>query len=152
MKMAEMASDASAGLAGMVAHTKDGRSDVEVAVLGHGPELGPFTELDGLTIARDPRFPVRATIQFYQATSNGVVSAGDMRRFADQIRKVYKQADYVGSLVVPTVRDRQRPTNWDGVTARPEGITWLDFPGLVERVENQCGFPQYMTPVRAGQL
>lgn len=135
---------------GPVSRTRDRRSDVEVAVLGHGPKLGPFVELDGLTITRDPRFPVRATVQFYQATSNGVVSGGDMRRFADQIRKVYRQADYVGSLVVPTLHDRKRPTNWDGVGGRPAGITWLDFPGLVERAENQCGLPQYMTPVHTG--
>jgi len=129
---------------------RDQISDVEVAVLGHGPKLGPYVELDGLTIARDPRFPVRATIQFYQATSNGVVSSADMRRFADQIRKVYKQADYVGSLVVPAAADAQRPTNWDGVTPRPAGITAADFPGLVERAEDGCGFPQYMTPVHTG--
>jgi hypothetical protein len=126
------------------------RSDVEVAVLGHGPELGPYTELDGLTIARDPRFPVRATVQFYQATSNGVVANADMRRFADQIRKVYKQPDYVGSLVVPSTLDKSRPTNWDGASPRPAGITWSDFPGLRERAENQCGFPQYITPIQTG--
>ena len=54
------------------------RSDVETAVLGHGPELGPYTELDGLTIERDPRFPVRVTVQFYQATSNGVLAVRDV--------------------------------------------------------------------------
>src|SRR5262249_57116391 len=42
------------------------REAMETAVLGHGPELGPFVELDGKTIARDPRFPVRVTAQFYQ--------------------------------------------------------------------------------------
>jgi hypothetical protein len=109
------------------------RSDVEVAVLGHGPELGPYTELDGLTIERDPRFPVRVTVQFYQATSNGVLAAADVKTLHAQIKKVYAQADYVGSLVVPSPADRQRPTNWDGVSPRPAGVTWQDFPGLVER-------------------
>ena len=56
-------------------------SDVEAAVLGHGPELGPYTELAGLTIERDPRFPVRVTVQFYQATSNGVVTATTSSRW-----------------------------------------------------------------------
>lgn len=36
-------------------------------------------------------------MQFYKATSNGVVSEADI---AEQINRVYKQADYVGSLVV----------------------------------------------------
>jgi hypothetical protein len=108
-----------------------GRRDVEVAVLGHGPQLGPFSELDGLTIERDPRFPVRATVQFYQATSTGHISASSMRSFARQIRKVYKQADYVGSLVVNP--DRQRPTVWTGATTPPRLVSFWDFPGLVER-------------------
>jgi hypothetical protein len=110
-----------------------GRSDVETAVLGHGPELGPYTELDGLNVERDPRFPVRVTVQFYQATSNGVLAAADVRNLRAQIKKVYAKADYVGSLVVPTDADRRRPTNWDGVTARPPGVTGQDFPGLMQR-------------------
>jgi hypothetical protein len=108
-------------------------SDVEAAVLGHGAELGPYTELDGLTIERDPRFPVRVTVQFYQATSNGVLAARDVKNLRAQIKKVYAMADYVGSLVVPTAADRQRPTNWDGVSLRPPGVTTQDFPGLMER-------------------
>jgi hypothetical protein len=110
-----------------------GRSDVETAVLGHGPELGPFVELDGKTITRDPRFPVRVTIQFYQATSNGVVSRTDVARLHGQIKKVYKRADYVGSLVVPTSADRERPTAWTGMGKAPAGVTFDSFPGLVER-------------------
>ncbi len=109
------------------------RSDVEAAVLGHGPELGPYTELDGLTIERDPRFPVRVTVQFYQATSNGVLAAADVKSLRAQIKNVYAKADYVGSLVVPTAADRQRPTNWDGVSPRPPGVTMQDFPGLMQR-------------------
>jgi hypothetical protein len=112
------------------------RSDVEVAVLGHGPQLGPYTELDGLTIERDPRFPVRVTVQFYQATSNGVLAAADVSGLRAQIKKVYAAADFVGSLVVPTAADRARPTNWDGVGPRPAGITAQDFPGLVERARD----------------
>jgi hypothetical protein len=109
-----------------------GRSDVDTAVLGHGPSEGPYTELDGLTIARDPQFPVRVTLQFYQATSNGVVSKADVSRMASQIKKVYGKGDYVGSLVVPTGLDRLRPTYWAG--ARDSVVaTWNDFPGLVER-------------------
>jgi len=109
-----------------------GRSDVDVAVLGHGPTEGPYTELDGLTIARDARFPVRVTLQFYQATSNGVVSRDNIKAMAGQIKKVYGKGDYVGSLVVPTGADRKRPTNWDGVRTAID-VSWRDFPGLVER-------------------
>ena len=107
--------------------------DLEVAVLGHGPQLGPYTELDGLTIERDARFPVRVTVQLYQATSNGHIGDGDAAAFARQIRRVYHEADYVGSLVVPTAQDRQRPTLWAGATNAPTQLTWWDFPGLYQR-------------------
>jgi hypothetical protein len=112
--------------------TAESRSDVDVAVLGHGQTEGPYTELDGLTIARDPRFSVRVTLQFYQATSNGVVSRADVKAMAAQIKKVYGKGDYVGSLVVPAGVDRLRPTNWDGVRT-PGDVSWHDFPGLIER-------------------
>jgi hypothetical protein len=83
-------------------------SDVEEAVIGHGEVEGPFTEIDGLRIERDERFPIRATVQFYQATSNGVISEQDVARFAEQIARVYEDADYVGSLVVEG--ETERPT------------------------------------------
>lgn len=108
-------------------------SDVDTAVLGHGPEDGPFTELDGLKVTRDPRFPVRVTLQFYQATSNGVISRDNVKAMAAQIKKVYGKGDYVGSLVVPSGVDRKRPTNWLGVGTQPENVSISDFPGLLER-------------------
>lgn len=120
------------------------RSDVEVAVLGHGPKLGPYTELDGLTIERDPRFPVRVTVQFYQATSNGVVSDENVALLATQIGKVYDSADFVGSLVVPAPKDLSRPTNWDGVGPPPPGMRCEDFPALVAR--GRCRPAQAATP------
>jgi hypothetical protein len=121
------------------------RSDVETAVLGHGPELGPYTELDGLTIERDPRFPVRVTIQFYQATSNGVLTAATVKSLAAQIRRVYRSADYVGSLVTPHGSEPSRPTAWEGISPRPPGTTWVDFPGLVQRA-GDLGAPAVPPP------
>ena len=97
-------------------------SDVEEAVIGHGEVEGPFTEIDGLEIDRDDQYPIRVTVQFYKATSNGVVSEQDMDDIAEQINKVYKQADYVGSLVVegPT----GRPTEYHGMHVEPP--QWWD--------------------------
>ena len=131
--MKSMAMEDSA-LAGDAAPMQSRRArDVETAVLGHGPQLGPFTELDGLTIDRDPRFPVRVTVQFYQATSTGHIAATDVKRFAQQIQRVYKQADYVGSLVVPAKSDLARPTRWTHTTPPPATLSLWDFPGLAER-------------------
>jgi hypothetical protein len=111
-------------------------ADMEVAVLGHGELQGPFTELAGLSVERDPRFPVRVTVQFYQATASGQVSEPEMAKLASVISKVYEKGDWVGSLVVPTPEDRRRPTNWDGASPQPK-LSWWDFPGLVERWWNQ---------------
>ena len=86
------------------------KSDVEEAVIGHGKVEGPFTEIGGLDIERDDRYPVRVTVQFYKATSNGVVSEESMAEVAAQIERVYRQADYVGSLVVQGKRDAPRST------------------------------------------
>ena len=87
------------------------RSDVEQAVLGHGEDLGNFAEMGGLALVRDERFPIRITVQFYKATSNGVVSERDLTEVASTIQKVYSSGDYVGSLVVPESQ-RDRPTKW----------------------------------------
>jgi len=92
-------------------------SDVELAVIGHGPVEGPFTEIDGIDIERDERFPIRVTVQFYKATSNGVVSAADMAEINAQLKRVYEEADYVGSLVVDG--PSQRVTEYDGPKDEP---------------------------------
>jgi hypothetical protein len=87
------------------------RSDVEQAVIGHGSDKGPFAEMSNMNLVRDTQFPIRVTVQFYKATSNGVVSDADLKAMHDEIQQVYSNADYVGSLVVPN-GDRTRPTAW----------------------------------------
>ena len=67
-----------------------------------------------LTLERDARFPIRITVQFYKATSNGVVSDADLDAIAKNIGSVYEHADFVGSLVIPS-DDRRRPTAWQTV-------------------------------------
>ena len=122
LRLSMGAAPVSEGEADEVEFAAEEKSDVEAAVIGHGPVEGPYTEVDGLDIERDPNFPVRVTVQFYKATSNGVVSAEDMAEIASQIEKVYADADYVGSLVVdgPSVR----PTEYDGPKEQPPG--WWD--------------------------
>ncbi|MFO0670370.1 MAG: hypothetical protein U0235_12210 [Polyangiaceae bacterium] len=89
-------------------------SDVEQAVLGHGPNLGPYHEGRGARLERDPQFPVRVTVQFYKATSNGVVSDIDLEAISRSIGSVYEHAEFVGSLVVPE-GDPRRPTSWQKI-------------------------------------
>jgi hypothetical protein len=108
-------------------------SDLEVAVLGHGELEGPFAELAGLEVERDARFPVRVTVQFYQATATGQLGEAEMAHLARLVGKVYEQGDFVGSLVVPGPGDARRPTAWDGASPPPADVAWWDFPGLLER-------------------
>lgn len=96
------------------APAKAARSDVEQAVLGHGPNLGKFDEVRGLKLERDTRFPIRVTVQFYKATSNGVVSDTDLDSISRSIGSVYEHAEFVGSLVLPE-GDARRPTAWANV-------------------------------------
>ena len=102
---------------------RSAKSNVEAAVIGHGESEGRFREINGLEIARDTRFPVRITAQFYKATSNGVVSAADVAALRDQIDRVYADGDYVGSLV--TDPGRGRPTDWTNTrTAESSASPW----------------------------
>lgn len=89
-------------------------SDVEQAVLGHGRNRGPFSQGNGLRLQRDDRFPIRITVQFYKATSNGIVSERDLDKVSATIGDVYEHADFVGSLVMPD-GDKNRPTAWQHV-------------------------------------
>lgn len=99
-------------------------SDVESAVIGHGKLEGPFTEVNGLAIERDPRFPVRVTVQYYKATSNGMVNSGDIEAIRRDIDRVYEDAEFVGSLV--TQGETGRPTEYWGNKVQPAGW-WSDF-------------------------
>jgi hypothetical protein len=141
---------ASAGSGGAPSARRE--SDVDTAVLGTGPTQGPYTELDGLTIERDDRFPVRVTVQFYQATATGVASQADVDRMAKQLDRVYAAGDYVGSLVVPGPTDRQRPTAWVGASDVPAHLTLDMFPGLRERLATDGTFAVVWQIARNGQV
>jgi hypothetical protein len=112
------------------------KSNVEAAVIGHGKIEGPFTEIDGLEIERDPHLPIRVTVQFYKATSNGAVSEGDMKAMQQQIARVYEDADYVGSLVV--AGETGRPTEYEGPKQQPDN--WWDK--FWQRHQQNTGQPQ----------
>lgn len=115
-----------AGLPAPVAESAR-RSDVEQAVVSHGAVEGPFTEMHGLPIERDTRFPVRVTVQFYKATSSGTITDADVAAIRRQIDRVYANGDYVGSLVTDGFTGR--PTEWvDGrrVSPRDGNASWSD--------------------------
>ncbi|MBE9009001.1 hypothetical protein IQ250_02135 [Pseudanabaenaceae cyanobacterium LEGE 13415] len=84
-----------------------GRSDMEDAVIGHGEDQGEHLELGGHKLERDDRYPIRVTVQFYKATSNGIVDDKDLENIRNCIEAAYNSADYIGSLVVGTLEKGQ---------------------------------------------
>jgi hypothetical protein len=78
-------------------------SDVEDAAIGHGEDEGEHLELGGHKLERDDRYPIRVTVQFYKATSNGIVDDHDLENVRQCIEAAYTSADYIGSLVVGTL-------------------------------------------------
>lgn len=78
-------------------------SDMEDAVIGHGEDEGEHLELGGQKLERDARFPIRVTVQFYKATSNGIIDDKDLTNIRQCIAAAYDSADYIGSLVVGTL-------------------------------------------------
>jgi hypothetical protein len=100
-----------------------GISSVEEAVIGHGPVEGPFTEIDGLAIERDDRFPIRVTVQLYKATSDGSPDEDAFVEIGAQIEGVYADAKMVGSLVDAGATGRA--TEWDdGGAGKQEPPGW----------------------------
>lgn len=88
---------------------KDDVEDVIVKV--SDKDEGPFPTVKEKDLTRDSRFPIRVTLQFYKATSNGVMDDATMKKIADQIVEAQKDADFIGSLV--TGRSVHRPTAHD---------------------------------------
>ena len=76
------------------------KSDMEDAVISHGENEGKHPELGDHRLERDDRYPIRVTVQFYKATSNGIVDEEDLANIYYSIETAYTSADYIGSLVV----------------------------------------------------
>jgi hypothetical protein len=88
-----------------------GISGVEPAVIGHGEVEGPYTEIDGLPIVRDERYPIRVTVQFYKATRDGALDEDTLVEIGAQLERVLADAAAVGSLV--DAGETGRVTEWD---------------------------------------
>ncbi len=121
-------------------------SDIEDAVIGHGNLEGAFTEIDNLAIERDERFPVRVTVQFYKATSNGVATEADIAAIKSSIERIYVQSEDAGSLV--TGGKTGRVTEYEGAKVQPTDW-WEDF---WERYEASTGIGRHEAIQRLRQL
>jgi len=75
-------------------------ADVEDAIIKVGQAEGEFNEIGDVEIERDPDFPIRVTLQFYKATSNGVCDESHIATISNQIKESRKFGVDIGSLVV----------------------------------------------------
>ncbi|RQM22369.1 hypothetical protein B5M09_008832 [Aphanomyces astaci] len=68
-----------------------------------GQTHGAFAKLSQhSSMRRDPAYPIRVTWQFYQATSNGVVTQPVIQALANQMTSIQTYATWTGSLVTTT--------------------------------------------------
>jgi hypothetical protein len=82
------------------------KADIEAAIVKVGEAEGPFAEINGLAIDRDPFYPIRVTLQFYKSTENGVINEEEVKAISKQIADAHEQADFIGSLVCGGVTGR----------------------------------------------
>lgn len=76
------------------------KTDVVDAMVSVGKkDEGSFSELGGLAIERDVRWPVRITVQYYKATSNGRISAEVASDIKARLDEAKAFATRIGSLV-----------------------------------------------------
>ena len=111
---------------------KRGSVDVESAIISVGESEGKHEEIHGLAIERDDRFPIRVTLQYYKATSNGAVNDEVMTQIREELQGARKWAVAISSLVTETT-DR---TTEHKVTSYP--IWWPGF-----WIEHSPLFPQF---------
>ncbi len=111
---------------------------IEEAVIDAGPAEGPFPAPNVASIQRDERFPIRVTVQFYQASDTGTLDSATATRLAGVINRVYDQADWVGSLVT---------SGWTGRPTEPSGGFWRR-PRPVKTIGPQP-IPEPTVPVAA---
>jgi len=90
--------------------------DVESAIISVGEAEGPFSEINNNEIQRDERFPIRVTMQYYKATSNGAVNDEVMKSIAEELEGARKWAVAISSLVTETTdrttEHKQRKPEW----------------------------------------
>jgi len=111
------------------------KADVEDAIIKIGQSEGEFSELGNCSeITRDPNYPIRVTLQFYKATSNGICDDSHLSAISSQIKESRKFGTAIGSLVIGG--DTGRVTEHTGHYIRPPW--WEEFWLMYKDV-----YPQY---------
>ncbi|MCB0392984.1 MAG: hypothetical protein KDD25_00400, partial [Bdellovibrionales bacterium] len=121
-------------------------------VIGHGELEGDFMEIDGLEIKRDPRFPIRVTVQLYQATENPVLDGTTVFKMKQQIDQILANGSAIGSLVTEGKTDRITehnvpfrhypwwPVFWPYAYNQDGQVKYLGEAEGLELLENRYGY------------
>jgi hypothetical protein len=130
-KMKPMLCSTAVMSAGSKDRSRSSRSvDVESAIIKVGETEGRHEEIHNIEIERDTQFPVRVTMQYYKATSNGAVNDAVMTQIKDELQSARKWAVAISSLVTETTNRTTEhnapPVWWHGF--------WTQYSPL---------FPQY---------
>lgn len=73
---------------------------MDMGQLGLGDAEGKYTGTRGVTLKRDPAFPVRCTFQYYRVTDRDYIDEKDIIDIKEQINQSLKVATGHGSLVL----------------------------------------------------
>jgi len=123
---------------------KKKKAEVEKAIIKIGKVEGEYREIGNCKIERDPSFPVRVTLQYYKATSNGVVDEIHIKAISDQIKESRKYCEDIGSLVVGGNTGRVTEHHLICVPPTKIPIWWDEFWLMYGPV-----YPQYKTSLEA---
>ncbi len=86
-----------------------GLDDAQIRI---GAEKGEFVGLGGLSIERDPNYPIRVTTQFYKITDEAVITRQDMEILAKQMQGEEMRLAIPGSKSSLVLENTSRPTEW----------------------------------------
>ena len=104
---------------------------IDNAQLSIGESVGPWTGTSPrYTLERDPRYPIRMTIQYYRVTDSDEISDATIDDISRQIWKLYEEAPTAekGSLVVnPPVGRVTEPVLPSRPVTPPRYVPWLPF-------------------------
>jgi len=111
----------------MIEECKMRSVDVEHAIVKIGESEGTFDEIQNIDIERDPQYPVRVTLQYYKATSNGAIDNDVMNMVYQQLVESRKYGENIGSLVVGGNTNRPTETQQLKYGGYDLPIWWNDF-------------------------
>jgi hypothetical protein len=84
---------------------------MEDAIISVGEPHSPYEKVDYLPLERDPRFPIRVTIQYYKVTDTVDIPLETFQSIKQDLEEIYKLTHEKGSLVTEGYTGRSTEHN-----------------------------------------